>query len=56
MPGRAENSVNIVVFVRFTVWENLEFYVSRGRLWASFWEPLGDPGSLFLVLRPLERG
>ena len=47
MPGCAENMINITVFVRFAVVEKLEFQVSRGMLWASFWEALGGPGITF---------
>ena len=47
MPGGVENKVDIVVFVGFAVLEKLEFAVSRGMLWASFWEALGDPGFTF---------
>ena len=48
MPGCAENIINIQVFVRFAVLERLEFHVSRGMLWASFWEAWVTLGSLFL--------
>ena len=47
MPGCVQNIINTVVFVRFAVWEKFEFQLSRGRLWASFWEALGDPGVTF---------
>ena len=47
MPGCGENIINIVVVVRFAVLEKLEFEVSRGRLWASFWAALDDPGVTF---------
>ena len=44
MPGCVQNIVNTSVFVRFTVLRKFEFPVSRGWIWASFWEALGDPG------------
>ena len=46
-PGCLQNIVNTMVFVRFTVYEKIDFSVSRGRLWASFWEAFGDPGLTF---------
>ena len=40
--GCVQNMKNTMVFVRFTVFRKFEFPVSRGRIWASFWEAFGD--------------
>ncbi len=47
MPGCGENEINTRVFVRFPVLKKLEFQVSRGMRWVSFWEVSGDPGVTF---------
>ena len=44
-----QNIVNAMVFVRFTVLRKFEFSVSRGRIWASFWQAFGDHGITFLI-------
>ena len=49
MPGCVQNKVNTCFFVRFIVLEKFDFYVSRGRLWASFWELFGDTEVFFTV-------
>ena len=46
-PGCLQNIVNTMVFVRFTVWDKIDFEVSHGRLWALFWQAFGDPGLTF---------
>ena len=48
MSGCVQNIVNTSVFVRFAVLRKFEFLVSRGRIWASFWEAFGDHGITFL--------
>jgi len=48
MSGCVQNIVNTMVFVRFTVFRKFKFSVSRGRIWASFWEAFGDHGITFL--------
>ena len=48
MSGCVQNIVNTCVFVRFTVLRKFEFSVSRGRIWAPFWEAFGDHGITFL--------
>ena len=48
MSGCVQNIVNTMVFVRFAVLRKFEFPVSRGRIWASFWEAFGDHGITFL--------
>ena len=48
MSGCVQNTINTLVFVRFAVLRKFEFPVSRGRIWASFWEACGDHGITFL--------
>ena len=48
MSGCVQNIVNTMVFVRFAVLQKFEFPVSRGRIWASFWEAFGDHRITFL--------
>ena len=48
MSGCVQNIVNTMVFVRFAVLSKFEFPVSRGRIWALFWEAFGDHGITFL--------
>ena len=43
----AENIVNTVVFITFTVLRKFGFQVSFWRLWVSFWEVFGDLGDTF---------
>ena len=48
MSGCVQNILNTIVFVRFSVLRKFEFSVSRGRIWAPFWEAFGDHGITFL--------
>ena len=47
MSGCVQNIINAMVFVRFIVLRKLKFLVSRGWIWASFWEAFGNHGITF---------